>query len=267
MGGARIATRRKRAIRLRVLPTHELLVDGVRLNLCPASQRLLCFLALQGGRPVQRSLVSGSLWPEASEEKANASLRSAIWRLAQDTGDALIGASLTHLWLEPTIAVDLTSAAERARALLGLDAIGPGSVDLAEDLHHLSSDVLVGLYEDWALDEQERFRQLRLHALEWLGELLLRAGRYADGVRVGVVAVAAEPLRESAQRLLLRAHLAEGNVTEVLRQYRTYADLAISELGIQPSRQMVQLVEGALAHAAQPGWSVQADVATSAALV
>jgi len=175
----------------------------------------------------------------------------------------LVGASPTHLWLEPSIAVDLTTAVDRARALLALEAVGPGSVALDEDLECLSNDVLVGCYEDWALDERERFRQLRLHTLEWLGELLLRAGRYAHAVRVGVVAVAAEPLRESAQRLLMRAHLAEGNLAEALRQYRSYALTAASEFGIQPSREMVGLVDSALARAAEPGWSIHAAVAST----
>ena len=48
------------------------------------SQRLLAFLALRE-RSVARSAASGTLWPEASEEHAHASLRSAISRFNPDS--------------------------------------------------------------------------------------------------------------------------------------------------------------------------------------
>jgi hypothetical protein len=55
--------------------------------------------------------------------------------------------------------------------------------------------------------------------------------------------VAADPLRESAQRLLVRVHLNEGNVAEAFRQYGAYADLLHRELGAAPSRVMTDLLE------------------------
>ena len=79
-----------------------------------------------------------------------------------------------------------------------------------------ADDLLVGWYDDWVDLERERFRQLRLHVLDQIGELLLRAQMYCETVQVGLVAVASEPLRESAQRLLVRAHLCEGNLAEAL---------------------------------------------------
>ena len=48
--------------------------------------------------------------------------------------------------------------------------------------------------------ERERFRQLRLHALERLCEDLTAAGSYAAAAEAGFAAIASEPLRESAHR-------------------------------------------------------------------
>lgn len=253
----RVTPPQRAPLRLSVLPNFTLLAEGVRLDLCPLSQRLVGFLALQGGRPLARSVVSGTLRPETSDAKAHASLRTAIWRLHQDAGTTLVGASTTHVWLEPSIDVDLPAATARAHALHGLESLGPGDVDVGRDLAYLSHDVLEDWYDDWVFDERERFRQLRLHVLDRLGELLLCAGRPAEAVQVGLVAVAAETLRESAQRLLVKAHLAEGNVAEALRQYRTYAALAADELGIRPSVAMETLVDEALARAARPAWSLR----------
>ena len=57
------------------------LVEGDALvALAEGSQRLLGLLALRG-RPVKRVLVAGTLWPDVTEARAHASLRSALSRL------------------------------------------------------------------------------------------------------------------------------------------------------------------------------------------
>ena len=61
------------------------------------------------------------------------------------------------------------------------------------------------------------------------------AGRFADAIESAMLAASAEPLRESAQRSLVRAHIAEGNLTEARRTYLAYKALLHRELGILPS--------------------------------
>jgi two-component SAPR family response regulator len=75
-------------------------------------------------------------------------------------------------------------------------------------------DFLPGWYDDWALMERERIRQRLLHALEAVSRRLARAGDYAGAVEAAMLAISAEPLRESAQRALIEAHVAEGNLAE-----------------------------------------------------
>ena len=50
-----------------------------------------------------------------------------------------------------------------------------------------------------------------------------------------MTAVHAEPLRESAQRALIDAHLGEGNVVEARRAFLVARQLLNRELGIEPS--------------------------------
>jgi DNA-binding SARP family transcriptional activator len=106
----------------------------------------------------------------------------------------------------------------------------------------LSADILPDWYDDWVSVERERFRQLRLHALEALSERLVAAGRYALAIEAGVAAVAGEPLRESAHRVLIRAHVAEGNHSEAVRQYHAFRRLLQTELSLDPSPQMEALI-------------------------
>jgi DNA-binding SARP family transcriptional activator len=105
----------------------------------------------------------------------------------------------------------------------------------------LADDLLVGWYDDWVLLERERLRQLRLHALEVLSGQLLAAGNGPAAVEAALAAVAVEPLRESAHRAVIRAHLAEGNRAEALRQRDQLRHLLRLELGVKPSRLVTDL--------------------------
>jgi DNA-binding SARP family transcriptional activator len=97
-----------------------------------------------------------------------------------------------------------------------------------------AAEILPGWYDDCVITERERIRQRLLHALEALGRRFLERNRPADAAEAALNAIRIEPLRESAQRLLIDAHLAEGNVSEALRIYRAYAALLRAELGIAP---------------------------------
>jgi DNA-binding SARP family transcriptional activator len=203
------------------------------------SQRLVAFLALQS-RPVQRAYVSGSLWPDANEQRAAGCLRSAMWRVPLLRGRSIVTSTATHMGLRPEVRVDYHETLAWATALVN----GQHKDDLS--LWHgpsgVSQELLPDWYDEWVLLERERFRQLRLHALEAVCERLVQEGRYAQALMAGLAAVAVEPLRESAHRLVVRAHIEEGNLYEAYRQYRSCAELLESELGLAPSPAMQALV-------------------------
>lgn len=206
-----------------------------------SAQRLLAFLALHP-RPLLRPYVAGTLWPETSEERAHASLRSALWRL-HGCGYRLVEASGPRLKLGTVVTVDLQASEALARRVL--DEADEDAI--VADPSLLFADLLPDWYEDWVLLEQERFRNLRLRSLETLCDRLMRAGRLGQAFEVGLAALAAEPLRESAHRALVRIHLAEGNAGEALRQYRLCRRLLGEKLGIGPSEQMERLVSSVTA--------------------
>ena len=103
-------------------------------------------------------------------------------------------------------------------------------------------DLLPGWYDDWVIIERERIRQRLLHALEALSRRLVEVGRYAEAVDTAISVVSADPLRESANRVLIEAHLAEGNLVEARRAYQRYRDTIGRELGVEPGEQLASLV-------------------------
>jgi DNA-binding SARP family transcriptional activator len=223
---------------LGLLHGFEIRAGGHAVELPLSAQRLVAFLALHD-RPWQRLYVAGNLWLESSEERANASLRTALWRLGRQHCQ-IVEVSGNQVALARDVEVDVRMVRARARQLLHGERAEPEPEDL--DTLCLAGELLPDWYDDWVLLERERFRQLRLHALDALCEELTAAGRYAAAVEAGHASVAAEPLRESAHRLLVAAYLAEGNVGEAVRQYRLFRDALARELGIAPSAQMEELV-------------------------
>jgi DNA-binding SARP family transcriptional activator len=65
---------------------------------------------------------------------------------------------------------------------------------------------------------------------------------YPQAIAAALAAVRAEPLRESSQRALITAHLAEGNVSEAVRNLDSYRRLLLAELHIAPSVELENLV-------------------------
>jgi DNA-binding SARP family transcriptional activator len=203
----------------------------------PNVQRLLAFLAIHG-RPLQRLYVAGRLWTNSSQETANANLRTALWRLRHpDRG--LVEVTAKDVALAASVVVDLREATALAqRVLAGRAQDGDVAALIGAD------ELLPDLYDDWIVIERERFRQLRLHALERLCEQCRDAGRFADAVEAGLAAIATEPLRESAHRVLISSYVAEGNLSEARRDYRMYCNVARKQLGIEPSPRLRGLVRG-----------------------
>jgi DNA-binding SARP family transcriptional activator len=223
---------RETGTRLSLLHGVELTHDGTVMSLPPSAQRLLVFLALQRGR-VLRSYVAGVLWIDFSQDAANASLRTTLWRLRRPACP-LVEASASHVALAPEVAVDLHDVTVFTERVL----LGDGRhIDPRQLLELLQAgELLPDWYDDWVVIERERFRQQRLHALEAICDKLVSEGRYALAVETGLTAIALEPLRESTHRSVMRAHLAEGNRNEALRQYRLCRRLLQEQLGLEPSQ-------------------------------
>ena len=204
------------------------------------AQRLLAFLAVNE-MPLLRSHVAEALWPDSHRRQANANLRSALWRIRQARHNVLDAGS-SRLSLAAGVTVDVRERAALARGLLDRSASWPSGALGSRTVTELSAELLRDWYDEWLFLERDRWTQLRLHALEALAEHLLAAGEYSEAVEAALAAVWAEPLRESAHRILVRVYAAEGNLSEAVRQYHRYRKLLHRELRTPPTAQMEELI-------------------------
>ena len=222
---------------IRLLSGFEVRGPTGPLRIPHVGSRLIAYLALQR-RPVARSTAAGVLWPETTQEKAQASLRSALWRVRR-CADDLVESSTECLVLSSLASVDVDTLLDACRTDRdgGLDR-PETSLPPAE----FACELLPDWDEDWVLFERERFRLAVLNALDGLSLAARRDGRNGDAIELALTALRLEPLRESAHRELIETHLAQGNLAEAFQQYRHYHQLLRVELGVGPSPLMTELI-------------------------
>ncbi|MFD3401554.1 BTAD domain-containing putative transcriptional regulator [Kribbella sp. NPDC058693] len=197
-------------------------------------QRLLAFLGLRG--PSHRCLIAGSLWPEVPEQQALASLRTAVWRTKR-LAPGLLRVEGDGMHLSSTTWVD-SAALEQAVGVV-LDS-KPVDESVAGIL--CQPELLSGWYDDWVVFERERLNQLRLHALEVAAQRFIEKQRLDLALRLALEAVRTEPLRETANAVLMSVYLAEGNVSDAIHQYGMFRALLRRELDLEPSSRLAKLL-------------------------
>jgi DNA-binding SARP family transcriptional activator len=208
-------------------------VDGHLVHLGRREERLLAFLAMHGTS--HRPYVAGTLWPNSDESRALNSLRAAVLRVRRAAPEILDvdGSTLT---LPESVVVDLVELIHCAELVIRHNRC---DVERAEYLLG-TPELLPGWYDDWVMFERERLHHRRIRALEVLARHQLDEGHPELAVAAARDAVSFEPLRESARRLLIRAHMASGNralAAGVFAEYRS--DLA-RDLGIEPSPELLR---------------------------
>jgi DNA-binding SARP family transcriptional activator len=212
---------------LKILNGFEIHTSAGALSVPRPAQRVIALLAVNE-RPLMRSYVAGVLWPTTTRDRSMANLRSAL----RGAAAGLVRRSQTQLGLGDNVTVDYRLSIGAANAVLAgrfsAGALGP-------TLELLGGELLPDFSDDWIEPFRLYRHQLRLNALEALADQLLAAEQPGLAVQAAMVAVIAEPLRESAHLRLIRALLAEGNRAQALRHYAQFRDSLLNELGVSPS--------------------------------
>jgi len=131
---------------LSLLSGFELRLDGLPVRVPLSAQRVVAFLGLNPYR-LARIFVAGHLWMDASEERAAAALRTALWRLGPRNG-VLVRSEGQSMYLNPDVEVDVVCASRIARGLLD-GAEVPVAHSTFADLRD-AGELLPDWYDDWS---------------------------------------------------------------------------------------------------------------------
>jgi predicted ATPase/DNA-binding SARP family transcriptional activator len=225
-----------------LLGSPSIALDGqpVRGFVSSKAAALVYYLAASG-RTHTREALAGLLWPEVADAQALKNLRDVLSNLRR----------LLEPYLEITRqTVAMTPAAEQVdsrqlEASLKLAEQAPdNSFALLRDavgLYH--GDFLDGFslpdapaFEEWALIERERLRQLFLNSLHRLAVQAGEQGAYTDGVAYANRLLALDPTREETHRQLMLLLARSGQRGAALAQYETCRRVLSEELGIDPEQ-------------------------------
>ena len=221
---------------LNLLGSWQLKLDGHPVAAGLRQQRVVAALALFGVR--SRHSVADLLWPDSSEAQAAGNLRASLFHITHKL-PGLVSHSYDSLSLEPTVEVDF----HKIRGLIADIQEGGrlAASDSAYILHH--ADLLPGWYDEWVLFERERLQQLRLDGLEALANRFLQRGASGLAMEAALAATWIEPLRESAQLILLQCHVQAGNNVSALQSFHEFCGRLNRELGVRPSSRLAELMD------------------------
>ncbi|HVK04159.1 MAG TPA: BTAD domain-containing putative transcriptional regulator [Armatimonadaceae bacterium] len=229
---------------IRLFGTPGVTVEGERLP--PLRSRkglyLLALLALPAGRERKRAYLASRLWPDSEESVALANLRRALTDLKSAlgaAGDCLTSPTPRSLRLESGARVRVDVAAFDAACARGAEDVPA----LEEAIRTYGGPLLEGGEGEWIYPERLSREQTYLAALERLASARRERGEYAEAVRLFRLAVAAEPLRESAHRGLMEALARSGNFAEALQAYRDLRLALRREVNADPDPETRALYE------------------------
>jgi WD40 repeat protein/DNA-binding SARP family transcriptional activator len=208
----------------------------------------LALLVVERQRPVTVEELAENLWPDQRPDTWQTALRGVISRVRGFVVAAGLGPrelvhshAGTYQLLSPSdLEVDIERAvadADLAGAALAADD-ATGAADLAARARAvLARPLLPGVEGPW-VEAERRELALALHrALDVLGAARLRLGDHTGAATAAEAAIAADPFRESAYRLLIRSHAAAGDGAAGLRVYDRCRVLLADELGVDPAEE------------------------------
>ncbi len=228
-------------MQIRMLGPLDVWVNGEQLK--PLRSRkgawLLALLAMRGGREVERNWLEAVLWPDAPSEKASASLRQSLADLRRALGD---DARLLQSPCPRTLRLDVS--ASEVDVLAFDQALARGDADSREEALALYRGALLeGCTEEWVVQERDLREQAFLSALEDAAAHDVSRGDAQQAISRLRRAVAADPLRESAQRGLMEALARAGDLAAAIVAYRDLRLLLRSELNADPDPQTTEVYE------------------------
>jgi DNA-binding SARP family transcriptional activator len=221
------------------------LVSGSEL---PGRQGRLAFAMLAGerSRALPKEELSDELWGEAPPKAWEVALRALISKLRAVLGElGLDGTTaLPHAfgcyqlrlpadaWIDLEASVDAIHRAETS--------LRDGHLADANGWALVASQIsrrpfLPGETGAWATRRRVQLGDIRVRALECRACVLLERGDPVLAAQDAGEVLELEPFRETAYRLLMRAHAAAGNPAEALRVYERCRATIAEELGTDPS--------------------------------
>ena len=204
---------------------------------------LLYYLAVTG-RPSSREVLADLLWNDMDEAKAKRNLTQALSHLRRqfepylEVGSKSVGLNSELVWLDVVEFQQLVEGDAVDEAFTHLrQAVALYRGRFLEDFN------VRGAYpfEEWALTQQERLRELMIQVLERLVIEALNRAEYDTGLDYADRLLKLEPWQETAHCQMMILLARSGQRNRALAQYETCRQILADELGVEPMAETTEL--------------------------
>lgn len=221
--------------------------EGTLIELVSEKQiSLLAYLAITK-ETYTRPQLETLLWGDTEQEKAQTSLRTAVYKLNKEVRGLLKTTRKTiELDLETDIAVDVSLFEKLIQS--------HKLADLENAVRLYRGEFLAGMtvpdspeFEYWLLQTRERLRLSLLEGLEILTERYSASKRFESASEAARRYLDIEPWHESVHRTLMMLYARQGKYAEALKQYQRCVEVLEEELGVPPMQETESLYQRILA--------------------
>ena len=218
---------------------HETLASGVPRFRSRRTVALLGYLAAER-RPVARDFLAALFWPDALPAKGRANLSRELHNLAQILPDcwelnrqavAFAPSASTIVDVDRLVQLEMQERWEETAVLLG-----------GEFLEGLVLDDNLE-FENWLLNERERWRSRAEIILKQVIEGLTRRGRYPAALRYARHLLRFAPWDEETHRQMMRFLAWTGQRGAALHQFELCQQVLWEELAVEPATETVTLYQ------------------------
>ncbi len=230
-------------------------VEGVPIAALatPRLQSLVAWLVLHADQPAPKEHLAFLLWPESSGAQARTNLRQLLHHLrrAFPEGNRLLRVDhSTVQWRrDACCTIDVIEFAN----LVAFASEAKQKDDAESELQALRraaqlyvDDVMPAAFDAWLVPVRQALRTQLSGALLRLASLVKKSGDLADAMTFAERLVAHEPTMETSYQMLMRLQVANKDRASAVRTYHRCKAVLRRELGMQPGRATVTLLEGLL---------------------
>jgi len=221
------------------------ILDLSKLKSRKARDLLRYFVAFRH-KQIPTDILCDLFWQDMDEKYAKMNLQSTIHMLRAFLGKELIVFQNGNYCFDPAATVECDSDVFETLIRSARASGDPSQKkkDLEDAIALYKGDFLIeDLYQDWAIQFRETYKDLSVQALIELAQILIEENSTTRAVEVLKIALNSDPFEEAAALNLMKAYIKKGCPSEAIKVYRKFAQVLADELQIKPSRELTQLCE------------------------
>lgn len=205
--------------------------------------RDLFFLLLAHPEGLNKDQIGLYFWPDASPSEIKFRIKNAVYRMRHAVGKNAVVLQEEYYTFNHTL--DYQYDLESFQKEIALARKTPDSeraiAHLMKAVDHYRGPFLPDLEDSWIISAREHLHQNYLEILMKLARHFLTEKDFGNAMHYSQLAITADPCFESAYRMTMRIHAAQGNRVGVVRQYEKCKDVLMKEIEVHPSPQTHEL--------------------------